>query len=562
MGPDLELVQIRPGESFAVMAHGYPFRTVRWHFHPEFELHQIVETKGRYFVGDFIGEFEPGNLVLTGPNLPHNWVSDVPDGESVPLRCRFIQFDEDFIGRAIQTFPEMAAISTLLKLSRRGVLFSQSTRREIFPLLAEITHSHGLRRAALFMAIMDALSRETQPQLLASESYLPDPSGYLSTGMNRALAYIRENLTQPFSESDLAAIAHQTLERFLTLVPQAYGHVAPPVHPAAAHQLGLPDAHERRAGADFRHLLRGRLQQSVQLQPAVSRGEKHAAVAVQTARHGQSSRQRTRLNGRTFDRHLNQAGARLQNRPKTILLQTFMEETQMVQYSSKLTGAAVLAIAVATSGGTIARAADISGSTVAFLMPDQGSTRYEEHDHPGFVAEMKKVCESCKVIYLNADTDAAKQQQQFNSVIAQGAKVIVLDPVDSSAAASLVHNAQSQGVKVIAYDRPIPDAKADFYVSFNNQAIGKAIAASFVELLKSKGVSADGDVGRPPDQRLADRRSRGTDQEGNPRGTGHRPVQDARRIRHAELAADQCPAMGGRTDRALWRQDRRRRRGE
>jgi AraC-like DNA-binding protein len=214
MGPDLELVQIRPGESFAVMSHGYPFRTVRWHFHPEFELHQIVETKGRYFVGDFIGEFEPGNLVLTGPNLPHNWVSDVPDGETVPLRCRFIQFDEDFIGRAIETFPEMAAISTLLKLSRRGVLFSQSTRREIFPLLAEITHSHGVRRAALFMAIMDALSRETQPQVLASESYLPDPSGYLSTGMNRALAYIRENLTQPFSETDLAAIARQTPSAF------------------------------------------------------------------------------------------------------------------------------------------------------------------------------------------------------------------------------------------------------------------------------------------------------------------------------------------------------------
>lgn len=167
----------------------------------------------------------------------------------------------------------------------------------------------------------------------------------------------------------------------------------------------------------------------------------------------------------------------------------------MFQYSSRLTGAAVLAIAFATSSGTIARAADISGSTVGFLMPDQGSTRYEEHDHPGFVAEMKKLCESCKVIYLNADTDAAKQQQQFNSVIAQGAKVIVLDPVDSAAAASLVHNAQSQGVKVIAYDRPIPDAKADFYVSFDNQAIGKAIASSLVEHLKSKGVSPDGGVG-------------------------------------------------------------------
>ena len=97
MEPDLEVVQIRPGESFAAWSHGYPFHTVRWHFHPEYELHQVVATSGRYFVGDFIGEFEPGNLVLTGPNLPHNWVSDIPKGASIPLRCRIIQFTEEFI---------------------------------------------------------------------------------------------------------------------------------------------------------------------------------------------------------------------------------------------------------------------------------------------------------------------------------------------------------------------------------------------------------------------------------------------------------------------------------
>ena len=67
---------------------------------------------------------------------------------------------------------------------------------------------------------------------------------------------------------------------------------------------------------------------------------------------------------------------------------------------------------------------------------------------------MKKLCPGCKVLYQNADGDATKQQQQFNSVISQGAKVIVLDPVDSTSATSLVKLAQSQGVKVIAYDPP------------------------------------------------------------------------------------------------------------
>ncbi len=152
------------------------------------------------------------------------------------------------------------------------------------------------------------------------------------------------------------------------------------------------------------------------------------------------------------------------------------------------------ALALALLAGTAASAAPVSNATVAFLMPDQSSTRYEEHDHPGFVAEMKKLCPDCKVLYQNADGDASRQQQQFNSVISQGAKAIVIDPVDSTAAASLVKQAQAQGIKIIAYDRPIPSTPADFYVSFNNEAIGKSIAQSLVEHLKGDKV-APADVG-------------------------------------------------------------------
>ena len=142
-----------------------------------------------------------------------------------------------------------------------------------------------------------------------------------------------------------------------------------------------------------------------------------------------------------------------------------------------------------------ASAATVENATVAFLMPDQASTRYEEHDRPGFVNQMKKLCPSCRVLYQNADGDASRQQQQFNSVITQGAKAIVIDPVDSAAAASLVKQAQAQGIKVVAYDRPIPSTPADFYVSFNNEEIGRSIAQSLVQHLKATGVAPSGEVG-------------------------------------------------------------------
>jgi AraC-like DNA-binding protein len=214
MKPDLEVVQIRRGESFKAWSHGYPFHTVRWHFHPEYEIHQVVATDGRYFVGDFIGAFEPGNLVLTGPNLPHNWVSDLPGGVTIPLRGRIIQFSEEFIGGAMKLLPELSGLGALLECSRRGVLFTKATSEALAPLMEEAVEAQGVRRIELFMMIMGTLSRAKGALPLSSPQYLPDPSGYMSAGINQALAYIRENLTAPFDEADLAEIAGQSTSAF------------------------------------------------------------------------------------------------------------------------------------------------------------------------------------------------------------------------------------------------------------------------------------------------------------------------------------------------------------
>ncbi|WP_404352428.1 sugar ABC transporter substrate-binding protein [Phycicoccus jejuensis] len=159
-----------------------------------------------------------------------------------------------------------------------------------------------------------------------------------------------------------------------------------------------------------------------------------------------------------------------------------------------LAGAGLSTLLVAACGSGDSGAGSSSGggggdgAKVAFLMPDTGSTRYELHDRPGFEKRLKELCPSCQPLYNNADGSADKQQQQFNSALAQGAKVIVLDPVDSAAAASLVNAAHSKGVKVIAYDRPIPDIKVDFYVSFDNEKIGNAIATSLLEKIKQDPV--------------------------------------------------------------------------
>ncbi|WP_296374575.1 substrate-binding domain-containing protein [Yoonia sp.] len=98
----------------------------------------------------------------------------------------------------------------------------------------------------------------------------------------------------------------------------------------------------------------------------------------------------------------------------------------------------ITSLAAASTLVTTLIATTATARTVAFLMPDQASTRNEEKDWPGFQAAMTALFPDCTLIYQNGNADVALQQQQFNSVIAQGARVVVLDPVDSAAAAALV----------------------------------------------------------------------------------------------------------------------------
>ncbi|TDG10947.1 AraC family transcriptional regulator [Paraburkholderia guartelaensis] len=212
--PDLELVAVPRDESFKVWSHGYPYRTVRWHFHPEYEIHLITATTGKYFVGDFIGSFMPGNLVMIGPNLPHNWVSSVPHDEPVDERCLVLQFDADFIARALDAFPEFRRVEPLLDASRWGLLFTPETGAAAEPILREMLGAQGMRRVTLFIDLLELLVQSEEPAALASEAYRADPARYAGTRINHVLAFIGKNLSQELRETELAELAGQSVSAF------------------------------------------------------------------------------------------------------------------------------------------------------------------------------------------------------------------------------------------------------------------------------------------------------------------------------------------------------------
>jgi D-xylose transport system substrate-binding protein len=120
---------------------------------------------------------------------------------------------------------------------------------------------------------------------------------------------------------------------------------------------------------------------------------------------------------------------------------------------------------------------------IALLLPETKTTRYEEQDRPLFEAKVKQLCADCELLYSNANQDAARQQQQAEAAITNGAQVLVLDAVDAKAAVATVNRAKQSNIPVIAYDRLISGAPIDYYVSFDNVRVGEMQGQALLDKL-------------------------------------------------------------------------------
>ncbi|WP_246004230.1 substrate-binding domain-containing protein [Nocardioides marmoriginsengisoli] len=161
--------------------------------------------------------------------------------------------------------------------------------------------------------------------------------------------------------------------------------------------------------------------------------------------------------------------------------------------TSLIRRAAVIGATIALGAGGLAACGSPNDSessskdkkVIALLLPETKTARYEAFDKPLFEGKVKDLCDDCTVKYYNADQDATKQAQQVETAITAGAKVIVLDPVDGKAAVGMVKSAHDADAQVIAYDRFIEGA--DYYMSFDNETVGKLQAEALIEAMGDKG---------------------------------------------------------------------------
>ncbi|WP_432073203.1 sugar ABC transporter substrate-binding protein [Streptomyces wuyuanensis] len=173
------------------------------------------------------------------------------------------------------------------------------------------------------------------------------------------------------------------------------------------------------------------------------------------------------------------------------------------------TAAASLAglAACGTAGEDAGNSSGEDGFTIGLLLPDVHTARWATADKPLIQAKVKALCPDCKLLHAYASADVATQQQQIESMIAKGAKVLILDPVDDKALRSSIARARDANVPVVSYDR-LAQGPVSAYSGYDSEEIGRIQAQ---ELLKAMGPKArDGQIvmmnGDPTDPNTRDLR--------------------------------------------------------
>src|SRR5262252_4384597 len=143
----------------------------------------------------------------------------------------------------------------------------------------------------------------------------------------------------------------------------------------------------------------------------------------------------------------------------------------------------VIAVTLTACSKSSGDAASSGGPKVFFLLSTLQEERYQK-DKKYFEDEAKKA--GLVAFTFSADNDNARQLSQVEDALSRGARVLVIQPTDSAAAAAYVGKAHEKGAKVVAYDRSIK-GDADFYVAHDSHKVGVLQAEAAIKATGGKG---------------------------------------------------------------------------
>ena len=202
MKPQFEHVAIPKGCSIRVLHRQIAAIPFEWHHHPEYELTLTLNSRGLRYVGDHIGAYESGDLVLVPTEMPHTWASTNALDEEKPHRAVVVWFTGEWALRLAEVCPEYAALGKLLRRASTGLSFAPAAGEKMEARLAGLLSASAHKR---LQAALDLLTELAEMEAVALATPLKGAriTEDESTQLNRILDVLHKRFAEPLRLRDL-----------------------------------------------------------------------------------------------------------------------------------------------------------------------------------------------------------------------------------------------------------------------------------------------------------------------------------------------------------------------
>ncbi|TDO22533.1 AraC family transcriptional regulator [Pedobacter duraquae] len=188
-----------------------------WHYHPELELHYVIKGEGLRFIGDNIGNFSTGEIILLGENLPHTWrcrEEYFQNDPSYHTEAIVLQFLPDCLGKSLLNIPEAYLIPKLYEKAKRGMIIHGAAREKLAKLMTGAVHATNLDRIIQFMSILKVLAEADDYTLIASAQSFNQSNEQDTKRLNKVYNFTLSNYKKEISLEEISSICNLSITSF------------------------------------------------------------------------------------------------------------------------------------------------------------------------------------------------------------------------------------------------------------------------------------------------------------------------------------------------------------
>ena len=212
--PVLERIDPEFGSSFTVKRYDSSnfVHKPYWHCHPGYEIIYISSGKGKRYIGAHTAEYEGGDLIFLGPNMPHIGLANGARGVHVEVA---VQMEADFLGKDFFTRPEMGSIQQLFRRAQQGLSFFGETKETIGARLEEIPQKDYFARLIELLQILEYLSNSEEFKVLNSGAGIALEVNTQEVGrMQVVFDFVSRNFQRNIALEEIAQKVNMTIPAF------------------------------------------------------------------------------------------------------------------------------------------------------------------------------------------------------------------------------------------------------------------------------------------------------------------------------------------------------------